>query len=107
MKADEITAQAKHIFGEPYAQNGITIIPAAKVWLGGGGGGGEKADDESHGSGSGFGLIARPVGAFVIKGEEVEWKPAIDVNRAILGGQIVAVIALITLRALLRRMANR
>jgi len=52
-------------------------------------------------------VIARPVGAFVIKGDQVSWQPAIDVNRAILGGQILAVIALLTLRTVVRILARR
>jgi len=55
----------------------------------------------------GFGLNARPVGAFVIKGDEVTWQPAIDINRAIIGGQIVAVVAVLTLRAVIRMLAKR
>ena len=43
--------------------------------VGGGGGGG--GDNEDNGGG-GFGLGARPVGAYVIKNGEVTWKPAID-----------------------------
>jgi hypothetical protein len=38
----------------------------------------------------------------VIKGDDVRWQPAIDVNRIILGAQIVAVVALLTARAIVR-----
>ena len=113
METKEVLAQArdamtvKRVFGEPYEQNGITVITAARISGGAGGGGGEAPRGEGQGSGGGFGLNARPVGAFVITGNDVTWKPAIDVNRAILGGQIVAVIALLTVRALLRRLAGR
>jgi hypothetical protein len=30
----------------------------------------------------------------------VQWQPAIDINRVILGGQIVAIFALLTVRAI-------
>jgi hypothetical protein len=33
-------------------------------------------------------LTARPVGAFVIKGDEVTWRPAVDVDRMIPVGQL-------------------
>jgi uncharacterized spore protein YtfJ len=91
----------RRVFGEPYAKNGVTVIPVADVRGGGGGGQGEEAD-HSGGMGGGFGLSARPAGAFVIKGDEVAWKPAVDVNRIVLGAQIVAVIALLTVRQIVK-----
>jgi hypothetical protein len=48
-------------------------------------------------------MTARPVGAYVIRGSEVTWEPARDVNRMIAGGQLVAVALLLTLRAWIRR----
>ena len=51
--------------------------------------------------GSGFGVTARPVGAFIVRGGELSWRPAVDVNR-ILGGQVVAVVALLTVRAIVK-----
>ena len=50
---------------------------------------------------------ARPVGALVVKGSEVSWRPALDVNRIILGGQVVAVVALLVLRTFLKRRRRR
>jgi hypothetical protein len=38
---------------------------------------------------------ARPAGAFVIHGDDVAWRPAIDVNRIIMGGQLIAAAALL------------
>ena len=73
---DAITV--KRVFGDPVEADGVTFIPAAKVGGGGGGGG----DSENNG-GAGFGLGARPVGAYVIKDGEVTWKPAVDANRII------------------------
>jgi uncharacterized spore protein YtfJ len=81
---DEILAGArdainvKRVFGDPIEADGVTVIPAAKVG-GGGGGGGDEADN----GGGGFGLGAKPVGAYVIKGDDVKWVPALDVNRFI------------------------
>lgn len=85
--------QARIVFGEPIERDGMTVVPAAKVRGGGGGGG-----DEANNAGGGFGLSATPAGAYVIRGGAVEWQPAIDVNRIVLGGQIIAVIALLVLR---------
>lgn len=91
----------KRVYGEPYEKNGLTVIPAATVRGGGGAGQGEKEDGES-GTGGGFGLTARPAGAWIIEDGHVNWKPAVDVNRVVVGGQVIALIAiLVTGRILL------
>jgi hypothetical protein len=51
-------------------------------------------------------MTARPVGAFVIRGDEMIWRPAVDVNRIILGGQIVAIAALLTIRSIVKARAK-
>jgi uncharacterized spore protein YtfJ len=108
MNALEVVNQArdamtvKRVYGEPYQEDGVTIIPAAAV-IGGGGGGG---DTEGNG-GTGFGLSARPVGAWVIKDGDAVWRPAIDLNRVILVGQIVAIVALLSLRSIFKAWAKR
>ncbi|SRR6266567_4053413 len=95
------------VFGESFEQNGVTVIPAARIQGGAGGGGGEGPEGQGgRGGGSGFGLSARPVGAFVIKGGDVTWKPAIDLNRLILGGQIVALAAILTVRSIAKARAR-
>ena len=91
---------AKRVFGEPYEKNGVTVIPAAKVQ--GGAGGGSGSQGEETGDGGGFGVNSRPVGAFLIRGEEVTWQPAIDVNRIILGAQIVGIVALLVIRSIVK-----
>jgi uncharacterized spore protein YtfJ len=88
----------KRVFGEPIERDGALFIPAAKVRGGGGGGG----DSEGNG-GSGFGLTARPAGMYVIRDGTATWQPALDLNRVILGGQIVGIVALLVLRAILKR----
>jgi uncharacterized spore protein YtfJ len=98
-------AGAGTVFGVPVTQDGVIVLPVAKVSGGGGGGGGTGPAVEGvepRGSGGGVGVVARPVGVFVIKGGEVSWRPAIDVGRVILGGQIVAITALLVIRALIR-----
>jgi uncharacterized spore protein YtfJ len=84
---------ARRVYGDAYERNGVTVIPAAAVQGGGGGGAVEKAD-ESDGGG-GFGLVARPVGAYVIKGDDVSWRPAFDLNRMILGLQLIGAAAIL------------
>ena len=97
---DAITV--KRVYGDPYERDGVVVIPAASVVGGGGGGGGEQEDGQT-GSGGGFGLHARPVGAYVIRGDVVSWEPAMDLNRTILVGQIVAVAALLVAGSVARR----
>jgi hypothetical protein len=52
----------RRVYGEPIEQEEMTLVPAAVVRGGGGGGG----DSEGNGGG-GFGVMARPVGAYVIR----------------------------------------
>jgi uncharacterized spore protein YtfJ len=112
MEVNDVISQArdtltvKRVFGEPYERNGVTVIPAARVQGGAGGGGGEGPEGQGKGSGSGFGLSARPVGAFLIRGDEVMWRPAVDLNKVILGAQVVAVVALLTIRAIVKTRAK-
>src|SRR5262245_22055391 len=81
----------RRVFGDPYERNGITVIPAAMVSGGAGGGGGEDPTGGT-GSGGGFGVRARPVGAFVIQGGDVSWRPAYDATRVALLGEVVAIV---------------
>ena len=90
---------ARRVYGDPVEQDGVVVIPAAAVSGGGGGGG----DNEDHGGG-GFGVRARPVGAYVIKDGTVTWKPAIDVARLTIGWQVVAGIAALAIWSLARRL---
>jgi uncharacterized spore protein YtfJ len=91
----------RRVYGEPYQEDSVTIIPAANV-MGGGGGGG---DIEGNGGG-GFGVRARPAGAWVIKNGEAEWRPALDLNRVILVGQLVAIVALLVARSVVKTLAK-
>jgi uncharacterized spore protein YtfJ len=97
---DAITV--RRVYGEPYQEDGVTIIPAAHV-MGGGGGGGDTLGN----GGSGFGISARPVGAWVIKDGDVIWRPSLDLNRAILMGQIVGIVMFLSLRSILTAWAKR
>ncbi len=111
MDPNELMQQArdaltvKRVFGEPYEHGDVTVIPVAAIRGGAGGGHGEGGPDAGgggSGSGGGFGLTAKPAGVYVIRGEAVRWQPAVDVNRIILGGQIVAIVFLLVRGAVLR-----
>jgi uncharacterized spore protein YtfJ len=89
------------VFGESYQVDGATIVPVATVRCGGGGGGeGTPPGGEGTGTGAGlgFGVIVRPLGVYVVKDGEVSWQPAIDVLRVVVGGQLLALAAILTLR---------
>jgi uncharacterized spore protein YtfJ len=118
MDVQEVISQSrdaisvKRVYGDPFEKNGITVIPAARVGGGAGGGGGETdglgdGKGAGKGAGSGFGMFGRPAGVFVIRGDEVRWQPAVDVNRIILGAQIVAIVALLSIRTIIRARSRR
>jgi uncharacterized spore protein YtfJ len=106
------TMTARRVYGEPIERDGLLLVPAAAVIGGGGAGSGEsrspvEGGPSGEGSGGGWGGIARPAGAFVIREGRVDWQPAVDVNRIILGGQVVAIVALLVLRSVLRARRRR
>ena len=93
---------AKRVYGDPYERDGVTILPAASVRGGAGGGEGETGGTTPGGKGSGFGMTARPVGAFQIKEGEVSWIPAADTTKVIVLAEVLAIVALLVLRSILR-----
>jgi uncharacterized spore protein YtfJ len=97
---DAITV--RRVYGEPIECDGAVVIPAADVRGGGGGGGGLDMSG-NVGGGSGFGLRARPVGAFVMREGDVEWVPVIDRDRERAIIATVAALAFLTVRSLTRR----
>jgi uncharacterized spore protein YtfJ len=94
----------RRAFGAAYEKDGMLIIPVAVVAGGGGGGtgtaaipGGDSAvrhddpaepvptehdaasqDSGRRGAGGGFGGLVLPSGAYVVKGDQVRWVPAVD-----------------------------
>jgi uncharacterized spore protein YtfJ len=98
MNVDELLQGArdaiavKRVYGDPIERDGVLVVPAAAVRGGGGGG------DDSENGGGGFGLHARPVGAYVIRDGEVEWQPAVDATRI----AVSALAALVLVAFLLR-----
>jgi uncharacterized spore protein YtfJ len=101
---DSVTV--RRVYGKPIERGDVTVIPAAAVQGGAGGGSGTTPDGAASGpgsgSGAGWGMRARPVGAYVLRDGELSWQSALDLNRVILGGQVVAVVALLTLRTWLK-----
>ena len=71
-----------HVFGEPCERDSVTVLPVAVVRGGAGGGTGTK-DQLDEGGGVAFGVLARPVGVYVLTDGRVEWVPAVDVNRIV------------------------
>ena len=95
-------------FGAAYEKDGVLIIPVAIVAGGGGGGTGRHrrgnpaagpdsppedaatargiTPQNSGGTeaGGGFGGLVLPSGAYVVKGDQVRWVPAVDVTIAVL-----------------------
>lgn len=93
------TMTAVTVYADPVERNGVTVIPATVTFAGGGGGGGEDAKSGS-GEGGGFGMISRPVGAFVIRGDQVTWKPAIPPGLIVIGVLVVGRLLRKGIRAL-------
>jgi uncharacterized spore protein YtfJ len=95
-------------FGTAYERGGVLIIPVALVAGGGGAGTGRAhrggpasgpdpssernpavsgtapQDSGPIETGGGFGGLVLPVGAYVVKGDQVRWIPAVDVTLVVL-----------------------
>jgi uncharacterized spore protein YtfJ len=95
----------KRVFGDAYEKDGVTVIPVAQV--GGGGGAGGGGTEIEGGGGGGFGLAAKPVGVYVIRGGEVSWKPALDVNKIIGSATTTLLAFLLIARGIFKRRAKR
>ena len=50
--------------------------------------------NEGHGGGGGYATHVKAVGVFVVDDTGTHWQPTLDVNRVILGGQLVAAAVL-------------
>lgn len=99
----------KRVFGDPVELDGATVIPVAAVRGAGGGGEGTGPDSgqqSGSGAGMGFAVNSRPLGVYVVKGGEVEWRPALDVMRIVLASQAAALVGMAIILRLLRRRAK-
>jgi uncharacterized spore protein YtfJ len=102
-------ASVRRVFGEVVHHDGALVIPVAAIRGAGGGGAGagpEAGERAGSGGGLGFSFRARPVGVFVVRGDRVIWKPAVDLVRALLAGQ-VALVGLIVAVFVRRRRLDR
>lgn len=73
-------ADASKVFGEPYqTPDGATVIPVSRV---------RRRPGEGQ-----RGMIAKPVGIFVIKDGEPTWVPAVDTTRIALLGELIGLVA--------------
>jgi uncharacterized spore protein YtfJ len=99
MKVEELLAKVREslgagtVYAEPYEKDGVTVIAAASI-VGGGGGGSGQEKEGPQGEGGGFGVLARPTGAYVIKDGRVSWQPVIDVNLLLAATGAIAVAGL-------------
>lgn len=103
MESVRDTLTVDRVVGAPIERDGVTLVPVAAVRGGAGGGGGEgqgASEEEGAGGGAGFGVAARPVGAYVIRGQDVDWKPAVDPSRMAIVVIVVAFLVTRTLRSL-------
>jgi len=117
MKASD-NLSVRRAFGAAYEKDGMLIIPVAMVAGGGGGGtarprrgnpagrpgsppgegpaapGAPPPDSERTDTGGGFGGLVLPAGAYVVKGDQVRWVPAVDATIVILASlSLVRVLA--------------
>ena len=106
MKASE-DLSVRRAFGAAYEKDDMLIIPVAMVAGGGGGGAGRSRqrqlaagpdgvpavnpghepapqDSEPMDTGGGFGGLVMPTGAYVVKGGQVRWVPAVDIRVVVL-----------------------
>lgn len=90
-----INGRARAVFGQPVSNDGVTIIPVAKVTTMGGGGGGwsdddpAKQDGEGGGGGLGFSTTAEPEGMIMMKDGEVKYKQNWKLKPLMWGGFLV------------------
>ena len=98
-------ANASSVFGEPVTNNGTTVVPVARARWGCGGGGGQgtkESTGRSRGFGGGGGMVVKPVGYLVIRGEDVEYRE-IDRTRDLLAAVTIGIVV----GAILRRRRAR
>ena len=113
MKASD-DLSVRRAFGAAYEKDDMLIIPVAMVAGGGGGGtgrprhrdpaagpdsppeggpAGHDATPQDSGrtdAGGGFGALVLPAGAYVVKGGQVRWVPAVDMTIVVLASLSLA-----------------
>ncbi len=89
------TFTVSQVFGDPIERDGVTVVPVALIAAGGGGGSDGQSENGGAGGG-GMGGQARAAGVYEIRGSEVRWRPAWDVNRLGIAAAVVTVVFLLT-----------
>jgi len=87
-----INGRARAVFGQPVSNDGVTIIPVAKVTTMGGGGGGwsdDKNKEGDTGGGLGFSTTAEPEGMIMMNDGEVKYKQNWKLKPLMWGGFLV------------------
>ena len=100
----------RRAFGDAYEIDGVTVIPVARVAGGAGGGGGDGVDESGAsggGFGTGFGMGVVPIGVYEVRGDRVEWKPTVDVNRVVKGAQVLAGVIAVCIALVIRARSDR
>lgn len=104
-RAAQDTLTVRRVFGEPYERDGTLVVPVARVTgaLGAGAGAGDGAvgadrggrapHGSGDGGGGGWGTQVKPLGVFVVDDDGAHWRPALDLTRVVLGGQLVGAVA--------------
>src|SRR3974390_1662086 len=77
MEEAQSAMTVKRAFGEPFEVDGVTILPAARV---GGAGAGGGANGGRGGWGTGFQVMSRPMGVYVIDWQGAHWVPVTTPN---------------------------
>jgi len=77
---------SRAVFGATVVQDGTAMVPVARITCATSGGEHELSRL----------WTARPLGALVVSGGKARWLPAVDVNKVVLGGQLVAIATMIT-----------
>jgi uncharacterized spore protein YtfJ len=100
MDIDELVSTARdsmsvrRVYGETVERDGVAVIPVATIAGGLGAGTGQDPHGQ-QGEGGGFGMTARPSGAFVIADGQVSWVPAVDVNKLLALLTVVTVVGML------------
>lgn len=97
-------ASAGAVYGEPVEQDGVTVVPVARVrWGFGGGGGTDSVDDgaDTEGGAGGAGMVsAHPTGFIELRDGEATFRPIKDPIAPVLLVLSAGVSAWLVLRGL-------
>ena len=99
--------KVRRVFGEPIEKNGITVVPVAMVVGGGGAGIGTDAGDGDGGKAGAFGTMARPVGVYVIRKDEVTWQHSLDITLLGVMGIVLAGVMTLVVGSAVKRHQKR